>query len=296
MKQHILSVRIPAGVVRTSVNHAARTAGLSQALRRKLHTDGFVIVNGRPADWTAPLFGGDALDLFLPPKRDIEPSPLSDGLSLSIAFEDEHFIVVDKPAGILMHPTARVRSGTLANALVARFDERGEAASFHPIGRLDRNTSGLVVIAKSAAVQHACRPAKFAMTKVYTAMVEGIFPEAPTSVRWPIARKETSIIERACRPGGKFAHTDFTRIAVIDDACSVVSCRLHTGRTHQIRVHAAQLGFPLLGDDMYGGGNERIDRQALHAARIDFVHPVTGRRISLAAGLPADMAKLYTEI
>lgn len=294
--QRLTSLTVPAASSPLSVNHALRQSGISQAMRRRLRREGLCVINGSTADWAALLTGGDQLQVYLPlttrsPEEQLEPWPMS----LDIRFEDEHLLVINKPFGLLMHPTSSERRETLANAIAAHYSETGQAASFHPVHRLDRNTSGLVIIAKSPVVQHAFSRQKAMYGKWYEAILEGELLCPALTLHWPIGRRSESIIERCCTRQGKAAHTDLQCLQA-GSGLTWVRLQLFTGRTHQIRVHCAQLGYPLAGDDLYGGHHTLISRQALHASRLFFRHPITGEDILLTAPLPADMASLLAII
>ena len=240
-------------------------------------------------------------------------------MDLDIVYEDEHILVINKAAGVLMHPTSTVRDHTLANGVLYYYQETHQHYDFHPVHRLDKDTSGIVIIAKTSVVQHAFDKKHTHFHKSYDAIVEGKLPAVPLTINWPIGRKPGSIIERYCTNEGKPARTDITVIShntrpivdkspIIDSNTIIGSnnmadrncethfthlqCLLHTGRTHQIRVHVSQLGYPLAGDDLYGGHLDYIQRQALHAARVSFHHPMTNKWLELSADMPQDMKDL----
>lgn len=215
-------------------------------------------------------------------------------LSLSVVYEDEDVIVINKPADMPVHPSYGNYENTLANALVYYYREKEEEFTFRCVNRLDRDTTGLLVIAKhgiSACVLSA-QMAKRQIQREYYAIVEGKTPPAGT-IQAPIARAADSTIERQVDfRNGEPAVTHFQRIAY-RDGYSLLSIRLETGRTHQIRVHMKYMGYPLPGDFLYHPDYSRIQRQALHSAALSFIHPITGYRMQFRVGLPEDFVSFF---
>jgi len=297
------------------MNHIIKQHHISQRMRRRLRNEGIITVNDEPATWNTLVHGGDHLVMKLTPEQEFSLSPMD----LDIVYEDEHILVINKAAGVLMHPTSTVRDHTLANGVLYYYQETHQHYDFHPVHRLDKDTSGIVIIAKTSVVQHAFDKKHTHFYKTYDAIVEGKLPAVPLTINWPIGRKPGSIIQRYCTTEGKPARTDITVIShntrpivdkspiidsntiigsnnMADENCEThfthVQCLLHTGRTHQIRVHVSQLGYPLAGDDLYGGHLDYIQRQALHAARVSFHHPMTNEWLELSADMPQDMKDL----
>ncbi len=202
-------------------------------------------------------------------------------LSADVVYEDEDVVVFNKPPFMPVHPSQRHHDDTLANLFAARYPE----LPFRPINRLDRNTSGLCVCAKN---QFAASALSGSISKVYYAITDGTPPG--NTVNAPIGRLGDSVIERCVTPDGKPAVTHFRKIA--GERRTLLRITLETGRTHQIRVHMAHIGFPLCGDDMYGGDCTAISRQALHCGKVEFTLPVSGERITVSAPLPEDMAAI----
>ena len=264
-----------------SMNQAIREQKVSQAMRRRLRREGSFLVNGLPSTWDTLLHPGDSVAVHLSKTSHIEPTPMD----LDIVFEDDHLLVINKPAGMLMHPTSSERYHTLANGVLAYFEAHTMNASFHPIHRLDKDTSGLVIIAKNALVQHAFTKQYTRIQKVYDAITDGIIPVNQLSIHFPIARLEGSIIQRCAHPFGQAAHTDLTVVQRYTHHTHI-RCYLHTGRTHQIRVHLSALGYPLAGDDLYEGSLTWQNKQCLHASGLYFVHPMTQQWMALQAPLP----------
>ena len=311
----IIDLIVDSDVHTQSMNHIIKQQHISQRMRRRLRNEGIITVNDEPATWNTLVHGGDHLVMKLTPEQEFSLSPMD----LDILYEDEHILVINKAAGVLMHPTSTVRDHTLANGVLYYYQETHQHYDFHPVHRLDKDTSGIVIIAKTSVVQHAFDKKHTHFYKTYDAIVEGKLPAVPLTINWPIGRKPGSIIQRYCTTEGKPARTDITVIShntrpivdkspiidsntiigsnnMADENCEThfthVQCLLHTGRTHQIRVHVSQLGYPLAGDDLYGGHLDYIQRQALHAARVSFHHPMTNEWLELSADMPQDMKDL----
>ena len=311
----IIDLIVDSDVHTQSMNHIIKQQHISQRMRRRLRNEGIITVNDEPATWNTLVHGGDHLVMKLTPEQEFSLNPMD----LDIVYEDEHILVINKAAGVLMHPTSTVRDYTLANGVLYYYQETHQHYDFHPVHRLDKDTSGIVIIAKTSVVQHAFDKKHTHFHKSYDAIVEGKLPAVPLTINWPIGRKPGSIIERYCTTEGKPARTDITVIShntrpivdkspiidsntiigsnnMADGNCEThfthLQCLLHTGRTHQIRVHVSQLGYPLAGDDLYGGHLDYIQRQALHAARVSFYHPMTNKWLDLSADMPQDMKDL----
>ena len=215
-------------------------------------------------------------------------------LPLPIVYEDEDMFVIDKPAGMAVHPSPQNRENTVANALAFRYAEAGEPFVFRAIGRLDKNTSGLLVTAKNALA--ACilteAAAKKRLYREYLAVCTGKLPACGT-IDAPIGRVDGSVIAREVRPDGERAVTQFERLAYAG-GYSLARVRLTTGRTHQIRVHMKHIGHPLPGDFLYGPDFSRIGRHALHAAFLTVPQPVTGELLRFSSPLPDDMYVFFS--
>ena len=298
----IIDLFVDANVHTQSMNHIIKQQHISQRMRRRLKNDGIITINGQPATWNTLVHGGDHLLMKLAPEQEFSRT----SMDLEIVYEDEYILAINKAAGVLMHPTSTVREGTLANGVLYYYDETEQAHDFHPVHRLDKDTSGIVIIAKTSVVQHAFDKQHTKFQKVYDAIIEGAMPSQSLTIKYPIGRKPGSIIERCCTLTGKPARTDVTVLARhtvsqpvltnmyanTQEVLTHVQCVLHTGRTHQIRVHLSHIGFPLAGDDLYGGRLDYIHRQALHAGYLAFTHPMTQEYIELRAPMPTDMKEL----
>ncbi|WP_337364916.1 RNA pseudouridine synthase [Phascolarctobacterium succinatutens] len=206
-----------------------------------------------------------------------------------LAYEDDFLLIIDKPAGMLVHPTVSERGTTLYDYVKAYYEANGINAGIHPVSRLDRNTSGLVVFAKEPVVQHWLSQQQ--VEKEYLALACGCFDCSEGIIEAPIARKEGSIIERCVDyERGKHAKTAYEVLASYSNH-TLLKVRLFTGRTHQIRVHLASIGHPLVNDNLYGTPGPQA-RHALHAYRLAFKHPVSDVFLEITRALPEDLQKL----
>jgi 23S rRNA pseudouridine1911/1915/1917 synthase len=230
-------------------------------------------------------------------------------IALDIVFEDDHLLIVDKPAGLVVHPAAGNLDGTLVNALLhhcaGRLSGIGGVARPGIVHRIDKDTSGLLVVAKTDPAHEglSAQFAKHSIDRRYAAIVAGL-PKSEGTVDAPLARSPHDRKKIAIQPRGKRAVTHFTLVEPLRHA-AMVECRLETGRTHQVRVHMASIGHPLLGDPVYGRNRpehrdvlQRLEfrRQALHAAHLGFVHPVTSATMAFESKLPHDMQALFTAL
>lgn len=214
-------------------------------------------------------------------------------MNLDIIYEDDAFLVVNKPAGIPVHPSQDHFEDSLSNGIKFYFDKIGLQKMIRPVNRLDKDTSGLVIFAKNEYVQECLvrqmKSKQFA--KEYIAICNGVIENKSGTINAPISRKSDSIIERCINPNGDIAITHY-EVLNTSANYSIVKCLLETGRTHQIRVHMAYIGHPLLGDTLYGTSSPLISRQALHAYKIKFAHPINKNILEFSAQIPADLKKL----
>jgi 23S rRNA pseudouridine1911/1915/1917 synthase len=250
---------------------------------------GKILVNGKEVNVRYKLLEGDRLTVNFPPES---PSAGMNGedIPLSILFEDEYLLVVNKPAGMNTIPSREHPTGSLANALIGYYEKQGIQATAHIVTRLDRDTSGIVLIAKHRHVHHLLsKRQRYGLVKrTYEAFAGGLITHDSGTIDAPIGRKLDSIIEREVRPDGQYACTNYRVIRRHRDFTHV-ELELATGRTHQIRVHMSYLGHPLLGDDLYGGDISMLQRQALHCKKIHFIHPFSQQEMTYSAPLPPDM-------
>ena len=266
--------------------------GISNTIWKRIKNSGTFAINGVICNATqANVQNGDIITYDILRPTDIMP----EDLPLDIRYEDEWLLVINKPAGQLVHPTTRESGGTVGNALMHYFASNGEAHAFHPVHRLDRDTSGLLLIAKEPQIQYQLSPKGCKNFKrEYQAIIEGHLTPPNGLIDAPIARALPSIILRKVSPEGQPARTHYHTIKQ-GHSLSLIELELDTGRTHQIRVHMAHLGHPLLGDDLYGGNMDYIERQALHAFRLSFRHPMTGENLVITAPPPADFLRITAD-
>ena len=263
--------------------------GISSGLWKRIKHSGTFAVNGVPAIAAhTMLHTGDMVSYELPIVSSVTP----ERLPLVIVYEDADLLIIDKPAGQLVHPTTREAHGTVANAVRGLYEARGMTLDFHPCHRLDRNTTGLLLIAKHPEVQYQMAKQN-TLRREYLALIDGMLTPTEGTVDAPIARALPSIILRCVSPSGKPARTHY-QTEWTNGRHTLLHLRLETGRTHQIRVHLAHLGHPLLGDDLYGGRTDLIPRHALHSAQLTLTHPRTGERLSVESLLPEDMARILS--
>lgn len=274
-----------------------REQGMSRSLFAKIKFQGgLVLVNGHVQNALYLLTQGDVLEVEIPAEGEHE-TMLLDPTPIEIVFEDEHYIIVNKPSGVASIPAQYHPNGTMANRVKNYYCQQNYADRvIHVVTRLDRDTTGLMLFAKHGYA-HAMIDQELQnhrVLKKYTALVGGDFERLKDHdlIDLPIERDLTSIIKRQTGPGGLAALTEYWLTFQGRDA-SLVDIQLHTGRTHQIRVHFAALNCPLLGDEMYGGNlTLGIERQALHCCELGFVHPFTKEKMAFQLDLPADMAQV----
>ena len=270
---------------------AGREPEVSRSHIQKLIESGCVLVNGRTAKANAKLREGDAVETELPEAQELEILP--EDIPLDILYEDSDVIVINKARGMVVHPAAGAADGTLVNALLHHCEDlSGINGVIRPgiVHRLDKDTSGVMMAAKNdrAHVDLAEQIREKTAQRIYRAIVCGTIAEDRGEIRAPIGRHPTERKKMAVVPGGKEATTLF-RVVERFPAHTLVECRLKTGRTHQIRVHMAYIGHPLLGDSKYGKKAPDIAGQALHSCELSFTHPRTKERMTFAAEMPEDM-------
>lgn len=290
---------------------AAQIDGWSRARLQRLIEDEEVLVNGKPAKASFKLRPGDEIEVELTPPPAASFTP--ENIPLNIIFEDDSLLVVNKPAGLVVHPAAGIHSGTLANALAFHFQQLStRAGEIRPgiVHRLDKGTSGLMVVAKNEAT-HESLADQFRAREVYKsylALVHGVVKQESGRIEQPIARDPRTRIRMAVVPAGRGALSLY-KVRRSFKSFTLLEVELKTGRTHQIRVHLSWLKHPVVGDEVYGGGRDKtvqdvrlraairkLQRQFLHAERLGFRHPVSGESLQFVAPLPVELENLLAEL
>lgn len=271
-----------------------KVSGFSYTQIKWLKHPGRLFKNGEEVRCVDKAMPGDVIMLVFLDEEDTNTTP--EAIPLDILYEDEAMLVVNKQAFLPMHPSSFQHvSGTLVNAVAYHYRQSGISPLVRPVTRLDRNTTGATLIAKIAHVQHVLQTQakKGQFQKTYIGFAEGVFTPPFGELDAAISRKVGSIVERVAAEEGLPSLTRYQtlEIGVLNEkTISVVSFQPITGRTHQIRVHAASAGHPLIGDDLYGGHHwYEMNRQALHCAKLNLLHPITGEPLEIKAPLPADM-------
>lgn len=299
LRRPFLSFTVGTSSAEQTLRYVLRTQfGMSRALLGRLRREGRCEVNGVSVDFDIVLQPGDNVALYLLSLRGNGVSP--EPLPLQVTFEDDHLLVIDKPAGMLVHPSGPVLSGTLANGVAHYLLSRGENRAAGPVTRLDKDTSGIVLYAKHPYIHHRLIRAiqHGALQRKYLAIVEGHLESPEGEIDAPIARVPGQLTRRCVSPDGQPARTRFQVLQRLQgvpgvERATLVELTLLTGRTHQIRVHLAHIGHPVLGDALYG----RVipgwcERQALHAHWLHVHHPIDGRPYTWVSPLPHDMQEL----
>jgi 23S rRNA pseudouridine1911/1915/1917 synthase len=284
---------------------ATHVQGWSRARLQRLIEAGDVLVNSKLVKASHKVSAHDEIDVELAPPPESNFTP--ENIPLEIVYEDEHVIVINKPAGLVVHPAAGVHSGTLANALAYHFEQLSNAGSVRPgiVHRLDKDTSGLLVAAKTETA-HESLGDQFRAREVfksYVALVYGVVKQETGRIEQPLARDPRNRTRMAVVAGGRGALSLY-RIRRSYSAFTLLDVELKTGRTHQIRVHLAWLKHPVVADELYGGGRDnsvqdvrlrarirKLQRQFLHAEQLGFQHPQTGEAMKFEAPLPAELTQ-----
>lgn len=280
-----------------TVTNEQRNRSLEQVLRteyglsrrqlvRLKKQPGSVLIDGQPARVRTSLFPGSHVRIIM--AEHLEPVP-PEPIPLEIIYEDHDLIIINKPAGLVSHPTKGYTGGTLANALSYYWQQKGEARPARLVTRLDKDTSGLVLAAKTAWSHH--RLAQTDIRKEYLAFTRGIPAPPQGQITAPIGRDPDNPKRRGIDPEGRAALTKY-RTLKVGDNLALVRLEPVTGRTHQLRIHMAHIGCPLLDDYLYGTEEGLVGRTALHAYKLEFAHPQTNRVVHVVAPIPEDFRKL----
>ena len=290
---------------------AAALPQFSRARIQALISEAALRINGENfADSASKKMTGQAFELIVP--APVPDKAIAQNIALDVVFEDEHLIIVNKPAGLVVHPAAGHSNGTLVNALLhhchGQLSGIGGVQRPGIVHRIDKDTSGLLVVAKSDAAHEGLAQlfAAHDIERKYIAFVNGIPAPPAGTIRTQIGRSNTNRKKMAvlAESKGRHAVTHY-RLAQAFAKTAMVECTLETGRTHQVRVHLSHIGHPLIGDSVYsnrqnsyriGPNQSKFDRQALHAASLGFIHPITGETLRFECGIPEDMQLLLTQL
>jgi len=298
------AIPVPAVLAGERVDRAvALLTGWSRADVQVLLARGAIVIDGHAVSKSHKLVEGAVIEVLEEPAVGAPPTPDAN-VEIDVRHADDDVIVVAKPAGLVVHPGAGHPDGTLVNGLLARFPDLaaiGDAYRPGIVHRLDRDTSGLLVVARSASAYDSLvdQISTRAVDRRYVALVWGALASPRGVIDAPIGRSTARRTRMAVRESGKVARTEYeVRTEFVEPLCSLLDCRLETGRTHQIRVHLSAIGHPVVGDATYGGSRVSIglDRPFLHATHLAFDHPVTGERLAFHDPLPRELEAVLTHL
>lgn len=265
---------------------------LSDRLITKLKKANKIYLNSLPTYTKKSVTVGDTVSVLIDFEED-NSNIVASNIPLNIIYEDDYLLVLNKPANIAIHPSILHFDNSLSNGVKFYFDKLGLKKKIRIVNRLDRNTSGIVILAKNEYIQECLikQMKTNEFKKEYLAIAKGILESKSGTLNFPIARKEGSIIERTVSSDGDSAITHYDVVKEFNNL-SLVHIVLETGRTHQIRVHFSHIGHPILGDTLYGSPSKLINRQALHSYKLTFIHPVTKKELILESSLPNDIKNI----
>lgn len=297
MKEELIQLTFQINEPQQLLRDAIRQYGISKkALTSIKYEGGKITVNGAEKTVRHRLDVGDTVMITFPPEKK-SGGLIPQQVEFPILMEDDHLLILTKVAGISTIPSREHPTGTLANFIAGYMEKSGLSSTVHIVTRLDKDTSGIICVAKHRHAHHLLSEMQKLgqISRTYEAFVHGHIGQDDFLIDAPIGRKNGSIIERVIDSEGKQAKTSvqvLTRFEKLGKKLTHVRLHLHTGRTHQIRVHMMSIGHPLIGDDLYGGDLQLIDRQALHARELTLIHPFTKEDIHLVAPFPQDMKAL----
>ncbi len=274
--------------------------GISDRLLIKLKKNKKILLNGVPEYVSKQINIGDLIEVNLDFKETFD-NIIPINMNLNIIFEDDSLLIINKPAGIPVHPSVLHYNNSLSNGVAYYFSTNNINKKIRPVNRLDKDTSGIVIFAKNEYIQECLikQMKSKEFNKEYYAILEGHLETNNGTINAPISRKEGSIIEREINSNGDISITHFELIknfSVCDKCLSLVRFKLETGRTHQIRVHSKHINHPILGDSLYGNASTLISRQSLHSYKISFIHPIKKERLEFEIPLPEDMKLVLEKI
>lgn len=266
---------------------------MSERFILKLKTNKCIYINNVCVPIHFSISEGDTLSIrenFIEDSDGIVPN---DSIILNILFEDDYLLIIDKPAGIAVHPSILHYDNSLSNGVKSYFEKIGLKKKIRPVNRLDKDTSGIVIFAKNEYIQESLvrQMNNNIFEKKYIAVLDGLLEENSGTINAPIARKKDSIIERCIDDSGDIAISHYKVLQRLGNMTEV-EYTLGTGRTHQLRVHSAFIGHPIIGDSLYGNESGLISRQALHSYYAEFIHPITKKEMVIHSELPSDICRL----
>ena len=275
---------------------------ISRSMVQKLLAEGNITVNGKIPKASYKVGLGDEIEIIIPEAKEIELKPQD--IPLDIIYEDEDIIVINKEKGMVVHPANGNPDGTLVNAIMAKCKDSlsGIGGEIRPgiVHRLDKDTSGVIIVAKNdkAHINLSEQLKNHEVKKTYIALVRGIIKENEATINMPIARSKSDRKKMAVCKEGKSAITHFKVLGRFKNQYTLLEINIETGRTHQIRVHLSNIGYPIIGDEVYSNGKNEwgIKGQALHAWKIEFKHPRTGEQIHLKAKIPEYFENIINEL
>lgn len=269
---------------------------ISDRLLTKLKKNKKIYLNGKNAYVNTPVNIGNLIEVYLD-FEEVSENIVSTKMDLNIIFEDDSMIILNKNPNIPVHPSMLHYENSLSNGLKFYYESNNQKIKIRPVNRLDKDTSGIVIFAKNEYIQEALikQMKNKIFKKEYIAILNGFLEKKYGTINAPISRKSGSIIEREINIKGDVSITHFKLIQnfeCLNQKLSIVKFNLETGRTHQIRVHSKHIGHPILGDSLYGNTSELIPRQALHAYKISFIHPISKKNYTFEIPLPEDIEKI----